>query len=144
MIGSYWLVAAVVVVVYDWVLTLGQEIELIWRQRWSVMTVLYFVTRYIRIPYSVISALQYTTSVSMTDGECNILNYVKNMTDVVVPTMLGAIMISRLHAMYQRSRTMLIFLVIIFLVVNIACIVITAIGLDYIVGDTLWRVYVQL
>jgi len=27
---SYWAVAAGIVVVYDWVLTLGQEIELIW------------------------------------------------------------------------------------------------------------------
>ncbi|KIK42691.1 hypothetical protein CY34DRAFT_133144 [Suillus luteus UH-Slu-Lm8-n1] len=27
---SYWIVAAGVVVVYDWVLTVGQEIELIW------------------------------------------------------------------------------------------------------------------
>ncbi|KIK34828.1 hypothetical protein CY34DRAFT_812636, partial [Suillus luteus UH-Slu-Lm8-n1] len=46
-------VAAGVVVVYDWVLTIGQEIELIWRQRWSLMTVLYLVIRYIGIPYSV-------------------------------------------------------------------------------------------
>ncbi|KAG2364157.1 hypothetical protein BDR07DRAFT_1402090 [Suillus spraguei] len=50
---SYWIVAAGVVVVYDWVLTLGQEIELIWRQRWSLMTVLYLITRYIGIPFSV-------------------------------------------------------------------------------------------
>ncbi|KAG1784707.1 uncharacterized protein HD556DRAFT_1451453 [Suillus plorans] len=27
---SYWTVATGVVVIYDWVLTLGQEIELIW------------------------------------------------------------------------------------------------------------------
>ncbi|KAG2348178.1 hypothetical protein BDR05DRAFT_611192 [Suillus weaverae] len=27
---SYWIVAAGAVVVYDWVLTIGQEIELIW------------------------------------------------------------------------------------------------------------------
>ncbi|KAG1773458.1 hypothetical protein EDD22DRAFT_857673, partial [Suillus occidentalis] len=40
-------------VVYDWVLTIGQEIELIWRQRWSLMSVLYLVIRYIGIPYSV-------------------------------------------------------------------------------------------
>ncbi|KAG2739800.1 hypothetical protein P692DRAFT_201797483 [Suillus brevipes Sb2] len=46
-------------------------------------------------------------------------------------------MIARLHAMYQRSRTMLIFLVIIFLAVNIACVVLTAIGLKYIVGEKL-------
>ncbi|KAG2065653.1 hypothetical protein BDR04DRAFT_145663 [Suillus decipiens] len=49
---SYWAVAAGVVV-YDLVLTLGQETELIWRQRWSLMTVLYLITRYIGIPFSV-------------------------------------------------------------------------------------------
>ncbi|KAG1853543.1 hypothetical protein C8R48DRAFT_722805, partial [Suillus tomentosus] len=56
MFFSYWEVAAGVVMVYDWVLTFGQEIELIWvsdkspvseentnamnlrqRQRWSLM-----------------------------------------------------------------------------------------------------------
>ncbi|KAG2364204.1 hypothetical protein BDR07DRAFT_1402285 [Suillus spraguei] len=49
---TYWGVAAAVVVVYDWVLTLAQEIELIWKQRWSLMTVLYLMTRYIGILYS--------------------------------------------------------------------------------------------
>jgi hypothetical protein len=43
--------------------------------------------------------------------------------------MLQVIMIARLHAMYQGSRTMLIFLVIICLAVNIACVVLAAIGL---------------
>ncbi|KAG2107139.1 uncharacterized protein F5147DRAFT_837411 [Suillus discolor] len=45
------------------------------------------------------------------------------------------IMIDRLHAMYQRSRMMLTFLVIIFLTVNIACGVIVAMGLKYVVGE---------
>ncbi|KAG1741236.1 hypothetical protein EDD22DRAFT_307925, partial [Suillus occidentalis] len=113
-------VAAGVVVVYDWVLTIGQEIELIWRQRWSLMTVLYLVIRYIGIPYSV--------------------NYAIGLADRCVMTaMLGVIMIARLHAMYQGSRTMLIFLVIIFLAVNIACVVLAGIGLGlkYIVGEEL-------
>jgi hypothetical protein len=43
-------------------------------------------------------------------------------------------MIARLHAMYQRSKIMLIFLVIIFLAVNIACGIITAIALKYVVA----------
>jgi hypothetical protein len=47
-------------------------------------------------------------------------------------------MIARLHAMYQRSRMMLIFLVIIFLTVNIACGVIMSIEVDYIVGGKLY------
>ncbi|KAG2109682.1 uncharacterized protein F5147DRAFT_772967 [Suillus discolor] len=54
---SYWMVAAGLVVVYDWVLTLGEEIELIWTQRWSLMTVLYLVIRYVGISYFVVNAL---------------------------------------------------------------------------------------
>ncbi|KIK42349.1 hypothetical protein CY34DRAFT_151643 [Suillus luteus UH-Slu-Lm8-n1] len=60
-------IAAGIVVVYDWVLTIGQEIELIWRQRWSLMTVLYLVIRYIGIPYFVANVLANKTVVSLTD-----------------------------------------------------------------------------
>ncbi|KIK39024.1 hypothetical protein CY34DRAFT_808728 [Suillus luteus UH-Slu-Lm8-n1] len=125
---SYWIVAAGVVVVYEWVLTIGQEIELIWRQRWSLMTVLYLVIRYIGIPYSVY-VLRPTIG--------NILDYARNGTNVVITTTLGVIMITRLHAMYQRSRAMLIFLVIIFLAVIIACGVLVAIGLKNVAGEEL-------
>ncbi|KAG1764307.1 hypothetical protein EDD22DRAFT_968968 [Suillus occidentalis] len=117
---SYWMVAAGVVVAYDWVSTIGQEIELIWRQRWSLMTVLYLVIRYIGIPFSVANVLG------------NILDYALNGINVVMTAMLGVVMIARLHAMYQGSRTMLLFLLIIFLAVNIACVVLAAIGIKYI------------
>ncbi|KAG2348161.1 hypothetical protein BDR05DRAFT_609602 [Suillus weaverae] len=134
---TYWMVAAGAVVVYDWVLTLGQEIELIWRQRWSLMTVLYLIIRYIGLPYSVVSTLQNITSVSLTDAVSNIAYCAITGTNVVVAAMLGVIMIARLHAMYQKSRTMLIFLVIIFLAINIACGVIAAIGLKHTAGEEL-------
>ncbi|KAG1761467.1 hypothetical protein EDD22DRAFT_954025 [Suillus occidentalis] len=110
-------VAAGVVVAYDWVLTVGQEIELIWRQRWSLMTVLYLLIRYIGIPYSVANVLEIMPLVLLTDA------------------MLQVIMIARLHAMYQGSRTMLLFLLIIFLAVNIACGVLTTIGIKAVVVE---------
>ncbi|KAG2341202.1 hypothetical protein BDR05DRAFT_965555 [Suillus weaverae] len=113
---SYWTVAAGTVVVYDWVLTLGQE-----RQRWSLITVLYLIIRYIGLPYFVVYILR------MFHGD--IIVYATNGTNLVVSAMLGVITIARLHAMYQNSRIMLIFLVITFLVVYIACGVITAIAL---------------
>ncbi|KAG1798957.1 uncharacterized protein HD556DRAFT_1460449 [Suillus plorans] len=109
---SYWIVSTGVVVVYDWVLTLGQEIELIWRQRWSLMTLLAFTN------WVFLGTMTY---------------YAINGSNVALTAMLGVIMIARLHAMYQGSRMMLIFLVIIFLAVNIACGVIAAIGLNDIV-----------
>ncbi|KAG1774431.1 hypothetical protein EV702DRAFT_523413 [Suillus placidus] len=134
---SYWMVAAGLVVVYDWVLTIGQEIELIWRQRWSLMTVLYLIIRYIGIPYYIVYILIHMPSVSLTDAVSNIMYYAIDVVNLVVATMLGVIMIARLHAMYQRSRVMLIFLVVIFLAVVIACGVIGAIILKYVVMEEL-------
>ncbi|KAG2358369.1 hypothetical protein BDR07DRAFT_1523984 [Suillus spraguei] len=131
---SYWSIAASVVLVYDWVLTLGQEIELIWRQRWSLMTVLYLVIRYIGIPITVMNALENMSLILMTDERCNIMNYIRNETAVVVTAMLGVIMIARLHAMYQRSTMMFIFLVITCSAVNITCVVLVTIVLERIVA----------
>jgi predicted RND superfamily exporter protein len=47
-------------------------------------------------------------------------------------------MIAQLHAMYQRSRMILIFLVVIFLAVNIACGVIAAIALKHTMAGKLY------
>jgi hypothetical protein len=53
------------------------------------------------------------------------------------------IMIARLHAMYQRSRKMLNFLILTFLAVNIACVVYAAIALVNYAGgkpySLIWR-----
>ncbi|KAG2031243.1 hypothetical protein BDR03DRAFT_972973 [Suillus americanus] len=101
------------------------------------MTLLYLGIRYIGILYSIAKALINMPLVSLTDAGCNILNYTTNGTAAMVTVMLGVIMIARLHAMYQRSRIMLIFLVIIFLAVNIACEILAVIVLKHFVGEEL-------
>lgn len=64
---SYFAVAGFAAVVYDWVSTLGQEIELIWRQRWSLVTFLYLSLRYIGMLYSVVDVLTELPTFSLTD-----------------------------------------------------------------------------
>ncbi|KAG2337764.1 hypothetical protein BDR05DRAFT_743588 [Suillus weaverae] len=130
--GSYFIVAASVGVIHDSVLTFAQEVELVWRQRWSLMTVLYLSLRYIGIIYAVISILICLPTFPTTDTVSYIMYFALSWISVVVPAMLGVIMIARLHAMYQRSRNVLIFLVIIFLVVNISGAVITPMFLRHI------------
>jgi hypothetical protein len=56
---------------------------------------------------------------------------------VVVNAMLGVIIITRLHVMYQQSRKILAFLVSVFLAVTISCGVIAVIGNRYTVGEQL-------
>ncbi|KAG1862303.1 hypothetical protein F4604DRAFT_1070579 [Suillus subluteus] len=92
--SSYVIAATCTVVVYDWVLTSGQEFELILSQRWSFMTVLYICVRYIGIL------------------SCTITGYIQIGIPVIVNAMLGVIMIARIYAMYQGSKKMLIFLVV--------------------------------
>lgn len=105
---------------YDWTLTFGQEVELIWRQRWSLMTVLYLAARYGGMFYATACILVNVPTVSMTDAGCCIVNNMQQCVEEVVAVILGVILIARLHAMYQRSRKVLIILVVTFLAVRIA------------------------
>ncbi|KAG0703739.1 hypothetical protein DFH29DRAFT_998182 [Suillus ampliporus] len=109
-IVNCFLVVSVTAVVYDWTLTFGQEFELVWMRRWSLMTFLYICVRYLGILYSVVNIL-WELPLSITD---------QTWVPVVVNAMLGVIMMVRIHAMYQQSRKILIFLVVVLLVSIIA------------------------
>jgi hypothetical protein len=116
---SYFLVSTFVAVTYDWALTFSQEVELIWRQRWSLMTILYLSVRYLGIIFTALYILDNVPTISLTGTECWIMDAVCIWMYIVVVAMLCVIMIARLHAMYQRSRKILMFLIVIFLTVNI-------------------------
>jgi len=117
--SSYFTAAAFVGVTYDWALTFGQEVELIWRQRWSLMTVLYLSVRYLGILYAALYMLINLQTISLTDTGCWTMYVVWIWMNVVVFAMLWVIIITRLHAMYQGSRKILILLFVTFLAVNI-------------------------
>ncbi|KAG2139183.1 uncharacterized protein EDB93DRAFT_1106158 [Suillus bovinus] len=107
--SSYFSVAAFVGVTYDWVssaLTFEQEVELVW-------------VRYLGICFAALDMLDDAPSISLTDTGCLVVYIVQSWTCVVVFAMIWVVMITRLYAMYQGSRKILIFLIITFLVVNI-------------------------
>ncbi|KAG2030156.1 hypothetical protein BDR03DRAFT_974931 [Suillus americanus] len=118
---SYFVVAAAVVVMYDWgehydkesLISYMNKFDLRQRQRWSLMTVLYLIVRYLGMLYVIVPTILLTDAVSL------IVYVIWNWTSAVVNPMLGVIMITRLHAMYQRSRKILIFLIVTFLAVII-------------------------
>ncbi|KAG2060870.1 hypothetical protein BDR06DRAFT_1002090 [Suillus hirtellus] len=120
-----YIAASSVVVAYDWALTFGQEVDLVWRQRWSFMTALFLSLRYIGVLYAAVFVF------------CEIMNSALWCTGFVVNGMLGVIMITRLFAMHQQSRKLLIFLVVIFLAITIACGVIVVIETYQILGEDL-------
>ncbi|KAG1733588.1 uncharacterized protein EDB91DRAFT_631358 [Suillus paluster] len=66
-------------------------------------------------------------SVPVTDTVSNVMYFTLNWMTVVIIAMLCVIVTCRLYDMYQRSRKMLIFLIVIFLLVTITCGVVAAI-----------------
>ncbi|KIK38479.1 hypothetical protein CY34DRAFT_393301 [Suillus luteus UH-Slu-Lm8-n1] len=94
-VTSYVVVASFVVVIYDWALTFGQEVELVW-------------VRYLGIISAVLNMISGVPTISVTDA-----------VSFVVFAMLWVIIITRLHAMYQGSRKIQIFLIVTFLTLNI-------------------------
>ncbi|KAG0691687.1 hypothetical protein DFH29DRAFT_1015399 [Suillus ampliporus] len=113
-LGCGFVVAALARLIYDWVLTLGQEVELIW-------------VRYLGIIFAV-GFIMYLT---------------RDWMSVVVNAILDVIMITRLHAMYQRSRKVLILLIAVFLFINLFARVIGAISTRNISGAH-WRIPEEL
>ncbi|KAG1792437.1 uncharacterized protein HD556DRAFT_1379534 [Suillus plorans] len=129
-VSNYFIVASSAAVVYDWVLTFGREYKLIWRQRRSLMTVLYIIVRCIGLLYSVGNVLLNLPGVLKTDTG-NTMNFALFWTIFIVNSMLSVIVITRLHAMYQRSRKMLVFLVVVHSSIMVPCAVIGVIGSNH-------------
>jgi hypothetical protein len=128
-VDSYFMVASCAGILYDFVLTLGQEVELVWMQRWSLMSILYLSVRYLGIVYAIVQILETVPTISVTDAGCHIIYNAIIWMTLATSVMLGVITTTRLYAMYQRSRKMLIFLVVTLLAVNICNGVMLAIGM---------------
>jgi len=126
---NYFVVASSAAVVYDWVLTFSQEYELIWSQRHSFMTALYIIVRYVGILYSVGNILVNLPGTFTTDKGCFTMDLILLWATLPIDSILGGvIVISRLYAMYQQSRKMLIFLIATFVSTSIFCTAIAVSG----------------
>lgn len=82
------------------------------------MTALYLGLRYFGLGYAVISVLAQVPTISLTDTGCHVFFITLNWITFVSTAMLCVIMIVRLYAMYQKSKKVLIPLVVIFLALS--------------------------
>ncbi|KAG1844841.1 hypothetical protein DFJ58DRAFT_515981 [Suillus subalutaceus] len=101
------------------------------------MTFLYLSVRYAGIGYVVMYMLVNVPTISTTDTVSLIVYNACSWMSDIVNAILGVIMIARLYAMYQRSRKMLIFLIVIFLAIRIANAVMSAIITMQTLGEEL-------
>ncbi|KAH7907908.1 hypothetical protein BJ138DRAFT_1158899 [Hygrophoropsis aurantiaca] len=124
----YLTTAAAAAVAYDHVLTFKDEIDLIWNRRWSLVTALYVVARYSG-SLCTIGMAAWVICIGWTyEGWIN-MYLVVNWSSSIFVLAMQAILVIRIYALCNRSKVVLIFLTIIYVLQ--AIVIIVAAGLIF-------------
>ncbi|KAI8992783.1 hypothetical protein BD414DRAFT_535364 [Trametes punicea] len=110
---SYSEVASVTILTWDVIITFSQEVELIWKRAWTPAKFMYFIARY--VPWLVQLALlainvNGSTGLEFTFVQCAAWQVVQGTLLQVIVTTVDVILITRVYALYGRSRALVGFL----------------------------------
>ncbi|KAF8578068.1 hypothetical protein K439DRAFT_1639172 [Ramaria rubella] len=112
--SKYFLVAAFAMLVYDIAITLGDEVERIWKQPWTGATFLYAVNRYVTLFQRPIIVTAFTSPAwSRNLSACeHFVRFEGGSTLGLVATVASTvIMMLRVYAVWHRNRRVLIVLI---------------------------------
>ncbi|KAF8126694.1 hypothetical protein EV363DRAFT_1267891 [Boletus edulis] len=113
-LNNYASLVVVIAAIYDYILTFSKEIEYVWCKRWTWVSTMFVVVRYIGFCWIILSAL---TGSSLLPGPLEVSNAVFEIVRWAFAVVLSAadlVMILRVYAMWGRSRTILYILLLIF------------------------------
>jgi len=120
LVNNYATAAFVTVLLYDIAITLGDEIEFVWRQRGlSVGKLLFLLNRYIP-PIDLVILLQTYINSGVNQGLCIPWFQVDNWLSVFSLAIVDIILLLRTWALWNRSPRILAFLLTVFVVCTLA------------------------
>ncbi|KLO09661.1 hypothetical protein SCHPADRAFT_943473 [Schizopora paradoxa] len=106
---KYTFVSAVVLLLYDTIINLPDEIDFIWYHGWSVGKVLYILTRYSCF-FDAVVVLWYSFSTSLSSESCRILYEMTNWSMTVGVIMCQVVFIIRTYAIWGKNNLILAYL----------------------------------
>ncbi|KAH8102197.1 hypothetical protein BXZ70DRAFT_59617 [Cristinia sonorae] len=109
-IRTYLRFASSAVFIYDYLLTLGREIRYIWPAEWSIVKVLYILTRYLAFA-DVALALYYHLKPRLSVTDCKRLTMSSSWLLVLGIAVAEVILILRTWAVWNRGRFIGTFLI---------------------------------
>ncbi|KAH7917788.1 hypothetical protein BV22DRAFT_929004 [Leucogyrophana mollusca] len=125
----YATVAAVAAILYDQILNFSQEVDFIWNRHWTIVTALYFVARYCGSA----SQLAYVAAYLPLDWTAAVtksINIAFQVLNIMFTTAMQAILLIRAYALCNRSRKVLVFLLVSFVCEMAAIVVVLVKTLD--------------
>lgn len=121
--------AAATLLVYDYILTVPREIDYIWSSKWSVIKIMFLITRY--LPFSDVSiVLLYQLKPFITPQSCEWLFKISGWLIVVGIAIAETILAIRTWALWERHRNMTAFLVVLVASAVGSCFYVESIFLD--------------
>ncbi|KAF8995896.1 hypothetical protein BDQ17DRAFT_966015 [Cyathus striatus] len=100
---------------YDIFLTLGLEIELVWCSKWTYMTVLYLLQRYLPIIDTLWLVLQHQVGIGLSKSACHLVYTASGWTFIVGFMASEIILTLRAFAIWNRNKILLVGLPIFFI-----------------------------
>lgn len=107
---SYSEVAAVTVLTWDIIVTLSEEIELIWQKQWSPAKIMYVIARY--LPWAFQMALlainvNGSTGLHFSISECKKWMAVQAVILQLIVTSVDVILLMRVYALFNKNKRLL-------------------------------------
>ncbi|PFH45687.1 hypothetical protein AMATHDRAFT_71220 [Amanita thiersii Skay4041] len=113
-ITSYVEAASVTLVVYDYLITLDAEIKYVWGSRWSLITLLYYLTKYLLFVDGLGIVFQTFVSSSIVFGHCRAITFVGGAIFVTGTCTAETILAMKAWAVWGKDKRLGITLLIIF------------------------------
>ncbi|KAF9555958.1 hypothetical protein CPC08DRAFT_109341 [Agrocybe pediades] len=105
----YTRIVANVIIFYDYLVTLEEEVRLMWRGKWSLVKILFFVIRYYGLLGAIFSLYSILTPFLTNKVSMRIVQW-DIITAFLATLLTEAVLIIRLYALYNRSRKLLTFM----------------------------------
>ncbi|KLO09658.1 hypothetical protein SCHPADRAFT_943470 [Schizopora paradoxa] len=123
---KYIFFSAVILLIYDTIITLSDEIHLIWLQRWSLGKFLYLVVRYSSY-FDEVVILLFIFSDTLSDGSCRAVYETADWMMTMGIIVCQAALILRAYAIWERNNMLLVYLAF----VQLGALIATALKVHY-------------
>ncbi|KAF8166951.1 hypothetical protein BJ912DRAFT_913505 [Pholiota molesta] len=107
---TYFDVAACTFFVWDYILTLPLELDLVWRARWNPMKVVYIVQRYLPFVDTVGLVFYHQLKGNLGEAECKVLYFTSGSMIIIGMSFSEAILTVRAWAVWNQDRRLTILL----------------------------------
>ncbi|KIM38016.1 hypothetical protein M413DRAFT_249734 [Hebeloma cylindrosporum] len=110
MVAKMFSLASCVMLFYDMVITFGQEVERIWMRKFTMVTALWFLNRYLS-PLGYIVIIVSFHDPSWSKEVCNRYILFPEALKIVTAFVIGVVFIMRIYAIYSRRLSVVLFVV---------------------------------